>query len=418
MDFFYVMNTDFIIGRRINMGIFSLFHKKESAAQMNKMKALLQDEMNTIAKDNELISSLEDQILVKSDPALNKKGYADKNGLYPEDLILLWRADKLRINECNFPGDIKYEFEIQNPEHILSELSKGGYIEQESFMESLGHLKLSELKIIADKLNLDCKKTKKGILAALENAKAKDLMPFIKDVFWKRTPSGDEELQTNPYIEYFLKKHKYSWKQIDIDVWKVNKYLHKHPEGQYRDYIWSEINNRIEKVTECIHKAHEAYSMEKAVEDYSDLTRIQALFLEEEEKFTDALDHYLQYLYRWINLYLAIVYIHRFSIAKNSLEKTEATRSFIDESLLTGYQMRELTELIKETGIEGSQFKDFMIHSFEKSDDSGPFSYEEFANFILLQLNGQIEQAQAISRNIADYTIKEGKKTQAKMRRR
>jgi hypothetical protein len=35
-----------------------------------------------------------------------------------------------------------------------------------------------------------------------------------------------------------------------------------------------------------------------------------------------------------------------------------------------------------------------------------------------LQLNGQIEQAQAISRNIADYTIKEGKKTQAKMRRR
>jgi hypothetical protein len=399
--------------RRIEMGDFSLLHKKEASSQMNKMKELLQDEMNTIAKDNERISRLEDQ----SNLAL-KKGYADKNGLYPEDLILLWHADKLRINECNFPADIKYEFEIQNPEHILSELSKAGYIEQESFMQSLEHLKLSELKIIVGKLNLECKKTKKDILAALENVKEKDVMPFIKDVYWKRTLSGDEELEANPYIVYFLIKHKYSWKQIDIDVWKLNKYLHKHPEREYRDYIWGELKNRIAKVTERIHKAHEAYEMEEALEDYSDLTRIQAFFLEEEEKYTDALDHYLQYLYRWVNLYLAIAYIHRFSISKNNLEKTQAARSFIDESLLTGYQMRELTALIKEAGIEESKLIDFMIHSFERSGDSGPFSYEVFAYFISLQRNGQVEQAKAISRNIADYTIKEGKKTQAKMRRR
>ena len=88
-------------------------------------------------------------------PNLHLRGKADKNGLYPSELVMLAVAERYKINETNFSDYFMRKYEIVNPPKMLKSLQTRGFLEIGSPIDMLPGLKVAELKEIAAGVGLE-----------------------------------------------------------------------------------------------------------------------------------------------------------------------------------------------------------------------------------------------------------------------
>ena len=96
-----------------------------------------------------------------------------------------------------------HTYEISNPLKMLKDLHNRGYLETGSAKDCLPGFKLTELKEIAEALNVPVKGKKADIIDQLSSVSEDALSAFVKERTWKLTEKGAEALRVNPYIQYF-----------------------------------------------------------------------------------------------------------------------------------------------------------------------------------------------------------------------
>ena len=357
------------------MGLFTGFWKKDKNRGSNSDTTRTTEGINN-ANNQELVDDKSNELVTL------------------QEIALLYFAPRYTIDEKEFPEYLRTTYRIGFPREMLQRLYKTGFLRYSNTKESLEKIKASELKDIAQKMGIKSSQKKDELLNNLmQNVDESRLIPYIKVRYWVLTNEGEELINNHPYIKYYLEPHPYSLKEIGIDF---NTFCKVAGNKRYRDSIWSELNRLlIEKYRAGIEKHN--------FQEYCQVLRTQALFLQEESKYLDALAIYARYLYYNCNYDAGLKAILFYNILKKSTEMEE--QLYINAELLP-FQVKELTSLCSDCDLTSQDLKVFLIKCFNKEKDSGLFTEEELSNFIMCELNGEKEQSKAICKNTAQRAIR------------
>lgn len=370
------------------MGILSLLFGNKAAVESKPMQ------QSGLKKEKQSI------------PTLHLKGKPDANGLYPSELVMLAVAEKFTILETNFPKYLTYTYEIVNPLKTLKTLQEKGFLEVGSSKESLSNFKLVELKDIATSLGIATAGKKAEIIERLSVVDEEKLSAFVKVRMWKLSQKGKGVLKDNAYILYFLDKHSYNVTEVGVDIWTVNEEVVKNPQRPYRDIIYGQLNNAMNKA--AIQFQTNPASGTAATQRYCECYRIMGLFIEEEGKsFINAADLYFQYLYKRINIHAGLQLLlnyKRFSYDKKFRETF--IEQYYEEIQLYPYQKTEILRLLDEINVTGDDVRAVLVTSFERTKDSGVMSVNEAADFIIMELSGEVDESRNLAYKLAKKAVK------------
>lgn len=338
--------------------------------------------------------------------SLHLRGKPDEAGLYPSELVMLSLAEHYITTETTFPSYLTYKYEIANPQKILKNLQAKGFIEVGSAIDALDHFKLPELKEIAASLGIVVKGKKADVISQLSEVGEDSLSRFVNERTWKLTESGKEEVEANPYIQYFLEKHPYNVNEVGVDIWSVNDEFVKNPKRPYRDIIYRQLNNQMNKASIAFQKAPMSGSAN--THQYCECYRMMGLFIEEEGKsFVNAADFYFQYLFKRINIHAGLQFLKTYKLFKNDRKyQEEAFQRYYDDIQLYPFHKTELLRLIEELNIDGEAVRNSMITSFKRADDTGVMTEKEAADFVILELNGEGDKSRELAEKLAKKAIK------------
>ena len=339
-------------------------------------------------------------------PSLHLKGKPDAAGLYPSELVILSLAERYKTTETNFPGYLTYTYEIANPPKTLKSLQAKGLIEVGSAIDALDLFKLPELMEIAASLGVAVRGKKADIITQLSDVGEEGLSQFVKERTWKLTESGKDELNANPYIQFFLEKHPYNVNEVGVDIWSVNDEFVKNPKRPYRDIIYRQLNNQMNKAAIAFQK--DPMSGSANTHQYCECYRMLGLFIEEEGKsFVNAADFYFQYLYKRINIHAGLQLLKTYKIFKGDKKyQAEAIQRYYDDIQLYPFHKTELLRLIDELGIESDAVRESMITSFQRTNDSGIMTAQDAADFVILELNGEGDKSRELAEKLAKQAVK------------
>ena len=145
-----------------------------------------------------------------------------------------------------------------------------------------------------------------------------------------------------------------------------------------------------------------------ATSRYCECYRLMGLFIEEEGKsYVNASDVYFQYLFKRINIHAGLqllVNYKAFSYDKKFRE-TFINR-YYEEIQLYPYQKTELLRLLDELNISGDDVRKSLSASFERAQDTGIMSVKEAADFIILELSGDVDQSRELAYKLAKKAVK------------
>lgn len=338
-------------------------------------------------------------------PKLHLKGLPDANGLYPSELVMLSFAEKYKTNESKFPGFFTYTYEIANPVKMLNSLQSKGLIEVGTAKDMLNNLKISELKGIAISLQIAVKGKKADIIARLSEADEESLAQYIKERTWKLTKTGQSALNENPYIQYFIEKHPYNVGDVGVNIWTVNEVFVKDPKRPYRDIIFRQLNDQMNKAYIAINK--EPASGNHFTYLYCECYRLMSLFIEEEGKsYVNAADMYFQYIFKRINIHAGLQLLKNYALFKHDRKyQSEIIERFYNDIQLTTYIKTDLLRLIDELNIEGETVREALITSFKRTKDTGIMNEFEATDFVILELNGEVDKSKELTIYLAQKAI-------------
>lgn len=339
-------------------------------------------------------------------PTLHLKGKPDATGLYPSELVMLYYAEKYKTTETNYPAYLTNNYEIANPAKILKGLQTKGFIGVGAAKDALGGFKLLELREIASSLGVAVKGKKADIVAQLSEVNEESLSQFVKEHTWKLTESGQEALNANPYIQYFLEKHPYDITEVGVDIWTVNKEFVKNPKHPYRDIIYRQLNDQMNKASIAFQKAPSSGNYDTF--KYCECYRLMSLFIEEEGKsYTNAADLYFQYILKRINIHAGLQLLKSYALFKNDKKsQNETVKRYYDDIQLNPFHKTELLRLIDELGVEGDAVRDALISSFKRANDTGIMTEQEAADFVILELNGEGDKSRDLADKLAKKAVK------------
>lgn len=339
-------------------------------------------------------------------PVLHLKGKPDANGLYPSELVMLSVAEKYKTTETVFPAYLRNTYEIINPGKMLMSLQSKNLIEVGSAGDALNNLKLSDLKSIASALKITVKGNKADIVSQLAKTDEETLSSFVQDRSWKLTENGYAALSLNPYIEFFLKKHPYNTTDVGVDIWTVNKDFVKNPNRPYRDIIYQQLNNKMNKLSAAIQK--DPSSKAANTHQYCDCYRLMGLFVEEEgHSYPTAADLYFQYIYKNINVHAGLQFLLNYKFLGNTRTlRNDIINQFYSDIQLYPFQKQELLRLIDELGVEENNIRGALIYSFKRTNDKGIMTESEAADFVLLELSGEIDKSKDLAVKLAKEAAK------------
>lgn len=342
----------------------------------------------------------------QSTTMLHLKGKPDANGLFPSELVMLAVAEKFTILETNYPKYLTYTYEIINPLKTLKALQEKGFLEVGSSKESLSNLKLAELKDIATSLGVATSGKKAEIIERLCIVDEEKLSAFVKERMWKLSQKGQGVLKDNAYILYFLDKHSYNVTEVGVDIWTVNEEIVKNPQRPYRDIIYGQLNDAMNKA--AIQFQTNPTSGSAVTHQYCECYRIMGLFVEEEGKsFINAADLYFQYLYKRINIHAGLQLLlnyKRFSYDKKFRETF--IEQYYEEIQLYPYQKTDILRLLDEINVTGNDVRTALVTSFERTKDSGVMSVNEAADFIIMELSGDVDKSRDLAYKLAKKAVK------------
>ena len=339
-------------------------------------------------------------------PSLHLKGKPDANGLYPSELVMLSLAERFKTTETYFPGYLAYSYEIANPPKMLKGLKAKGLIEEGSSKDVLANYKIPELKEIASSLGVAVKGKKADIVTQLSEIDETQLRTLVKERNWKLTEDGQAAMKANPYIGYFLENHPYNINEVGVDIWSVNEEFVKNPRRPYRDIIYHQLNNQMNKAAIAFQK--DPMSGSADTHRYCECYRMMGLFIEEEGKsFVNAADFYFQYLFKRINIHAGLQLLKTIKLFKGDKKyQTEAIQMYYDDIQLYPFHKTELLRLIDELGVEGDAVRDSIITSFKRANDTGIMTEQEAADFVILELSGEVDKSRDLAAKLARKAVK------------
>ena len=297
-------------------------------------------------------------------------------------LILLYLAEKYKVNETKYPEYLSTMYGIVLPSSKYSELCKNGLIRKSTNHEGLIHLKGSDLKTIASDFGLKVSGKKEDLCLNIKNNVSNDdLNKYGIDEYWVLTDLGKAELNANPYIELFVGQHKYSLYDANISVEEISKSAQGLSMPRCRDLIWGEFNRRI---MEYYKKAVETNNFKT----YCNLLRAMALFLEEEKKYETALDQYMKYVFCKINIEGTI---RGMMFYKATKDLDSASDIFVSNAELMPFEIGEINDLLNENDMSEENFYSFMKNCFSKESDVGLFDSKELSDYVLIAMRRDIQ---------------------------
>ena len=343
---------------------------------------------------------------ITNTPSLHLKGKPDAYGLYPAELVMLALAEKYKTTETNFPSYLTHTYEISNPLKMLKDLHNRTFLEIGSVKDCLPGFKLTELKEIAVALNIPVKGKKADIIDQLATVSEDTLGAFVKERTWKLTEKGIEALKANPYIQYFLDKHSYSVTEVGVNIWTVNEEFVRDPKRPYRDIIYSQLNKAMNEASIQFQK--NPASGTSVTNRYCECYRLMGLFIEEEGKsYINASDMYFQYLFKRINIHAGLQLLVNWKTFNYDKKFRETFISrYYEEVQLYPYQKTELLRLLDELNVSGDDIRKSLIVSFERAQDSGVMSVKEAADFIILELSGDVDRSRDLAYKLAKKAVK------------
>ncbi len=365
----------------------SLFGKKSSSNNKSQIKNV---EMN------------EDRA---NTPLLHLKGKPDACGLYPGELVMLSLAEKYKTTETSFPSYLSYTYEIANPLNMLQDLHNRMFIDVGNAKDCLSGFKLTELKEIAVALNISVEGTKAEIINQLSAVSESALGALVKERTWKLTEKGTDALKANPYIQYFLEKHNYNVTEVGVNIWTVNEEFVKDSKRSYRDIIYGQLNKAMNDAFLQFQKDPALGST--ATNRYCECYRLMGLFLEEDKSYVNASDMYFQYLFKKINIHAGLQLLANYkTFSYDKKFKETFINRYYEEIQLYPYQKTELLRLLDELNISGDAVRKSLSASFERAKDTGIMSVNEAADFIILELSGDVDQSRELAYKLAQKAVR------------
>ncbi len=351
------------------------------------------------------VVSKPDQTTKVSSPTLHMRGKPETNGLYPAELVMLAVAEKFKTTQTDFPGYLSYTYEITNPAKLLKSLQSKGYLEIGSTIDALAGLKLQELKDIAATVGVAVKGKKADIISTLSEVTDETLGAHVHDRYWKLTDKGHDALKANPYIEYFLGKHGYNVTEVGVTIWTVSEQFLANPRRPYRDIIFRQIEKQRNEASLSIQKNPGQGTT--ITQHYCECMRQMSLFVEEEGKsFVNAANLYFQYLFSRINIHAGLQLLSSCRYIGHDREsKTNMLNIFYDNIHLYPFHKTELSRLIDALNMTDAELRKLMVDSFKQSGDTGPMSETDAADFIILELSGDVDRSREISDQAAKKAI-------------
>lgn len=319
-----------------------------------------------------------------------------------QDLVLLTLAENYKIGENKYPDYFRSRFGIGFPNERFKNLESKGLIRPSTAIESLPHLKISEIKPIAAKLGIKTSGKKEDLCSRIaENASESDVAGDVPNRYWILTEKGKMLLNENIYISFYMEKHRYNLEFLGLDINTYAKLFTNKPNGRVRDILWGEFN----RLTPELYKI----GMTKGeFRDYCELLRTMGLFLEEEGRHKEALSIYLSYLHYNINFDAGLQALKHYSIIKR-IEKNAVASSadiMFYRAEIMPIMAEDIQIMCNGCGFDSNQLYQFMLETFSKEKDTGEFSPKKLADFIMFGLNGDREGQKQLCKEVMVATIK------------
>ena len=296
-----------------------------------------------------------------------------------QSVILVALAEKYKVGEKKYPEYFRSRYGIGFPNELFSKLEKDGFIKPASASDSLPHLKLPELKEIATQYGIKTSGKKDELCQRIiEQVPEAELGKHVPDRYWVVTDAGKELLKKNPHVTYYLEKHKYTLDTIGLDINAIDKLFSNKPNGRVRDVIWGELNR---KCLECFKNE----IPKGKFYNYCEILHTQALFLEEEKRYKDALKTYVRYLHYRANFQAALDAINQYSYSKDI---DEAADSLYMRAEIYPFIATEIMSINEGCEFDSTQLKAFILEVLQGENDTGIFTPEELTEFIMFGLNG------------------------------
>lgn len=317
------------------------------------------------------------------------KEFPSNNGLYPNELIMLFYAPQYKVSQAKFPDFWRTTYHIGFPKELLLKLEKEGYIRKSLPCESLSHMKVADLKKIAAEYDLKISGKKDDLISRISNNISDDnLSKFITDYYWALTEKGNQEVRENDYLNFLVETHPYSYMldEIGLTIQKINELHHNNPDSNIRDLIWGELNQaNVNAFQDAIQKVD--------FDHYCNILHVMAQFLGEEHRCNDTLNMFARYLFYRINFDAGSDCLKYLSYCKNN---KEAADMFYCSANLAPRDASDVQQLANECGLSSADLKEFLNDAFNKEQDEGFFSAKDLATFVMYELCGDQSSAQSL----------------------
>ena len=226
------------------MGLFDLFKKKVETKQINSAQQTVQEpptpnnQQPIIKVTAEIIPSTPDEVI----PVETRKRTAikSKSGLYPHEILILDYAPTFYKDQASFQGFWWYKYGIGNVEDCLKSLFDRGFLKTGSLQAAIEKENGTALKEVLKTYGSKVSGKKSELVQRLLNEVSHDELNkrFAKRTY-ELTEVGKQALAEEGYIPYI---HRHAIE--DLDIWSLNKIVHKQPYMPYRDKIWGHLNQR------------------------------------------------------------------------------------------------------------------------------------------------------------------------------
>ena len=199
---------------------------------------------------------------------------ANKQGLYPHEILVLDYAHTFYTSGNSFQGFWWYNYGVRNVQAVLESLVHRGFLQVGDMQSALDKQTASAIKEVLK--SHGCKQTGKKaelVQRALNEIPADELNRLFPKRTYQPTELGKAVLSDDSYVPYI---HRHSFEGLDI--WSMNQLMNTEPHTSFRDKIWSYLNKCSIK-----HFSEQNFGL------YRNCRFSMAQFLKEESKYKDSL---------------------------------------------------------------------------------------------------------------------------------
>ena len=359
-----------------------------------------------------------------SKPAkLHPKGKPDSEGLYPGDIAMLNIVESLIVGSERFP-DCLSVYGVSNPKKTLSDLQSKGLIVIGDAKSALPSMKVGELKELAKTLGAKQSGKKADVIAAISNADDGRLESLVSARMWRLTESGNAAMSRNSYVSFMMGDHSYDTSYVDF--WKMSETCLAHPNMKYRDIFYHQLDEKKNSLSMEIVSTTASLAKVKGIsadalrkknnlfyttEEFCECLRAMALFIEEEgTSYVNASDLYFQYLFERINVHagLGMANDARLIYGSGKIDRNQLNTylsNFYRDCSVSDIAAKEVMRIKEEADISDDGLRDALIRSFNRAEHSGFMSANEAADFIIFELSGENQRAEALCRKVGKKAL-------------